>query len=253
MKDLEDTGRDYAKTFLESLDYTVESISRHPINRKADLRVTDGPFIVEVKSRMPDVELAAKVAAADVMEVVPFGMSLGKDNSMSGDFKTANKQLASTRAATDQFGCLLILLSDTMAKQDENEVVIATLYGKRLAWLEDGIGGIETAEVFFAERNDFHRFTEIDCAIWLRGNEAQLLCNPFSPRIEAVRSNSLYAKFRGGILDKLPDDAYVVDSNMDRKDVPAVCAYLSKKYGRKFLNLSDLAMSGAIVPIPIKS
>jgi hypothetical protein len=109
---------------------------------------------------------------------------------------------------------------------------------------------------FLAGRTDFHRFPELDAAVLQDGDRYQLVLNPYSFRLEGVRSSRLFRSFDegGAVVDvdrlKLDGHHFAMRSDLDRSDEAAVLEELARQNPGCRFTFSAMQSFTGITTIP---
>ncbi len=133
---------------------------------------------------------------------------------------------------------------------------MATLYGStRIFELDHSV----MKQCYFFRNGDFFRFKEhLDGAVaaFINGNSVtvKLCLNPYSPNWEALRDSPYARHFKHGLIDPVADErageAYIADTDIDRRDEAAVLKYLETKYGLQRVMNMDMSLASAAVQVP---
>lgn len=247
-----------AEQVLEEWGATVERLPTSSKNEADLLAVLDGcRLLIEEKTKEPNpASEAARQAAFRSGQVYARTIPLAHNNRLSGIVRKAASQLASTGSelAHDlHVGWVTSVGPDAQAKHYQ---FIATLYGSTRI-LERDKRGIKPC--YFFRNSDFFRFSDrLDGAVaaYLFGDMVTMkLClNPYAQGWQALRDSPYAKHFPNGLIDPLAEEdageAYVADTDADRKDHRAVLSYLQAKYGTGPLMNMDMNMASVEVVVP---
>lgn len=198
---MQDLNRDAVRQRLEALGFTVHPIVETVDSRQPDLiaRADGATMYVEVKTRVEDHVLRAKMEAVRVGETAEILTGLDKRNSLSTEIKHASTQL-SAAAARDDLRLLWYRADRGPFVQGALDQIGATLYGMRMVLVESA-SRQEPRHCAYAGYADFHRFQEIDGAMVEVDGLITLLLNPFSPRKVAFTASRIARVVHPSVFD----------------------------------------------------
>jgi hypothetical protein len=246
-----------AKQALEDWGATVELLPTSTKKESDWLAVLDGcRLLIEEKTKLPDpASEAERQAAFRSGQVYERTIPLTHNNVLSGIVRNGARQLASTGSELAHDLRVFWVTSDGPDAKAKHLQFIATLYGSTNTHARDQHG---SKPCYFFRNSDFFRFDCIDGAVvayssgdWVTMN---LCLNPYSQGWQALR-DSPYAKYLAtGLIDPLAEEAtgeaYVADTDADRRDQGAVLSYLQAKYGTGPLMNMDMNMASVEVVVP---
>lgn len=242
------------KVRLESWGFQVKKLKSRPNSRTADLLVTkDQRYLIELKERRDD-----PIRVADARkrllrgELVETSDTAGYKNRVSGIIRSGVEQLRLHRDVDHDFG-LLWLHSAGDYPDAKMRQFLATLYG--ITNITDLYGDSYHRPCYYFYNSDFFRYHgDLDGAILSAGAQEQLCINNLSPRAAALRGSNLSRAFAGRVLDpeakEARGEAYVADTDADRRDPEGVLRYLRQKYGRTKLLHIDMRYTSAAIAFP---
>jgi hypothetical protein len=245
-----DLHRQAVRQKLEAVGYTVTEIPEGN-HLSADLAAT-GPdlgLVVEVKARRDDMERAREFHSGPPARVVKSCSKIVHDDSLSDVVHHAAKQIASSQKHHFGIGVLWFRADPELGISHANQKMVTTLLGRRYVNVRGADGIIDKTVCYLAGHADFYRYTGIDLAVVEDSEDnAQLLLNPYSRRLDDVRASRLVtavaANKPGAIIDlhrlKTPEHGYVLWGKFLRKDDAAVLTELKKVYPDRDFQLSDM-------------
>lgn len=204
-------------------------------------------YLIEVKSREDDGnEINEKEETLNKGEIYDQHRALTRKNTDSGIIRNACDQLR--KYGNEEHVRLIWLCVVDDAQEAKFEQFKSTLYGKSQVFDLDRDS--QHRPCYFYGRSDFYRRKDIlDGVIVSTPREAELCLNPFSVKYTKLQRSQFAVIFKNSICDPIKEEseglAYVVDSNVDRRDEEAVMAYLSKKYQAPKLQKVDLGWHSA--------
>jgi hypothetical protein len=181
---------------------------------------------------------------------------LSQSNRLSGIVRKARKQLASTAARLEHDARIIWFTGLGFDAEAKHYQFMSTLYGSTKIFELDKP---ELRECYYFRNADFYRYREeLDGAVaaFLIGDSVTMkLClNTYSPRYRAIKSSPFAAQFPNGLIDPLAEEAsgnaYIADTDIDRRDSGAVLQYLQQKYGLKRAMNMDMNLATATVAMP---
>lgn len=247
MEDIESRARH----ILESWGFSVEKIpqSKQDGEKTPDFLVSDATsvYIIEVKKREDD-----------PAETVRRDKTL-KDGKLYELYLPpvcrTRVRYASIQLANNQEGNafrLIWLIATGRSQEAKSRQLEAALYGTtRMFDLDEGV----PRPCYFFRDSDFFRYRDVlDAAIISTHTSVKLCMNTLSTRYDSFKQTRLYAHFESDISDPRVEeargDAYIVDSDVDRKDENAVMADLRSKYRCPKLMSIDVGCISATVTYP---
>ena len=260
MADLSHTNRPevFVQSLLEDMGFSVDKLPESEV-MTPDFYASKGAdhYLIEVKSISPSGELIEKRdRQLESGKVYEESHTLKRQSSITKIVSGAKNQLA---AGTPDPNCCRLLCfvglgHNATAKLDQTE---ATLFGTWTVtdWTtEDG----PSMQCYYFGFSDFYRYCEyIDGALLLdpARDRGRLAVNHHSPRYDIMKDSAMVVAFGDGVLDPLRMEAngtaWVVDSDVDRRDEVAVLEYVKKKYSlgtRVTVMAMDHFSAGVLVP-----
>ncbi|HZW13214.1 MAG TPA: hypothetical protein VFF81_08495, partial [Noviherbaspirillum sp.] len=222
------------------------------------LAILDGcRLIIEEKFKLDDpAAVAARIAALGAGQVHGSSQPLTPNNRISGIVRKAVGQLSSSAAEIPHDLRILWFTGFGFDGEAKHHQLMATLYGStRIFQLKDQF----MRTCYFFRNSDFYRYRDhLDGAVaaHLNGNTAtvKLCLNPYSRRWKTLRDSPLARNFKLGLIDPIAEEkageAYIVDSDIDRRDEEAVITFLERKYGLEQAMNMDMIMASATVLVP---
>jgi len=224
-----------ARSFFEHVGYVVSRIPEANDDQRADYSIENAGerLIAEVKSRGPDEEFERQM---ERVGRASSEQSFGRANPISRQIREASGQLAATFPENPSWPRILVLVAAGDNPDLQVEQFRATLYGTIHLLRAGGVGAV-AIPCFYFTFNDFYRFRDIDAAVVLTPRGALLWLNAFGKRRDRVRETTLFKKLSavGAVTD--PDlleragEAFLVDTDMDRRDEDVTLAHVRSKYG----------------------
>lgn len=247
-----------AEQVLESWGATAEKLPTSTKEESDWLAVLDGcRLLIEEKTKFTNSDLlVARKAALEGGNPHVTTTRLVRNNRLSGIVRKASSQLESSGAELRHDLRVMWLTSvgcDSEAKQMQFR---STLYGSTKIIEVDGK---LFKPCYFFYNSDFFRYGNyLDGAIaaHLVGEKVTMfLClNPYSENWQLLRDSPFSIKFPNGLIDPLAEEsameAFVADTDIDRKDPGAVLTYLQNKYRTGRLVNMDMNMASAEILIP---
>lgn len=229
---------DYVQSLLEEeMGFSVDKIPESDV-MTPDFHASKetSHYLIEVKSKSPSSELSEdrdrQLQSGKVFEE---SYALTRQSSITKIVSGAKSQLASMPPGPDccRLLCFVGLGHNANAKLEQIE---ATLFGTRtvIDWTtEDG----PSMQCYYFGFSDFYLYSDyIDGALLLdpARNCGRLAVNHHSPRYDIMKDSAMVVAFGEGVLDPLRMEAkgtaWVVDSDIDRRNETAVIEYVKKKY-----------------------
>ena len=248
-----------ARPLLEHWGFSVQDIP--PANRErkkeADFLATRAGVrvLVEEKIKAEDPARAAKRDAKHQGgELHAETLAIVRDETVSGVIRDAAAQLLSSSRHPHDFRLLWFTATGPTA-EDKYEQFMATLYG-RTNILE--MNSPHFRRCYFFRNGDFYRRRNaIDGAIaaYINGRSisAKLCLNSLSQRYGLLKASTLMVLFGTAVEDPIQLEsegkAFIVNSDLDRKDEAGLLSYLRHKYGTGPLMKIDLGYTRASVRV----
>jgi hypothetical protein len=177
-------------------------------------------------------------------------------NRLSGIVTKARKQLSSTAAKVAPDARIIWFTGMGFDAEAKHYQFMATLYGSTKLFELDRR---TLRECYYFRNSDFFRYREdLDGAVaaFCVGESVTMkLClNTYSPRYSTLKASPFAANFPNGLMDPLAEeasgDAYIADTDVDRRDGAAVIQYLEKKYGLNRAMNMDMNLATATIAVP---
>jgi len=247
----------YARALLTHWGVPVEDISTSQ-KQEPDFLATFGGVrvLIEEKTKEDDPDyLALRASELDRGQVHGTSLPLVRDETLSGLVRDASHQLRSSSDRPHDFRLMWFTATGVQAVA-KYEQFMATLYG-RTNILE--MNASEYRRCYYFRYSDFFRRADvIDGAVVARTDgqalHAKLCLNSLSVRYAALRSSPVVAPFGNAVEDPLELEAagkaFVLDSDLDRKDEQPLLMYLQNKYATRPLMKFDLGDLSASVLVP---
>lgn len=214
-------------------------------------------YLIEEKTKFPNSEeLKKRAESLEKKFHYSSVRSVSRSNRLSGILRKAKNQLLSSSSADKYQFRLVWFTSLGFDAEAKNMQFISTLYGTSRVFEVDGR---EMLTCYFFYNSDFYRFKDdLDGAIasYAYGNTLTMyLClNPYSPRYEELRMSPIISKLPKGLTDPLAEEqmgnAYVADTDIDRRDSRSVLRFLERKYNTGRLANMDFHMASAEIRRP---
>ena len=233
-----------------------------PTSRKEEadwLVEMDGfTYLIEEKTKFPNPEdLQARSKSFDETNQFTSITPVSRSNTISGIVGKAKKQLKSTGESKKHQFRLVWFTAIGWDAEAKHMQFIATLYGTSKVF---EIEGKTLRECYFFYNSDFFRYrNELDGAIAAfhagRGSISIFLClNPYSPNYEKLKESPIVARLPKGLTDPRSEEqagqAYIADTEIDRKDSQAILRYLETKYKTGKLANMNFKMASAEFRLP---
>ncbi|MCF7981748.1 MAG: hypothetical protein K9K86_07160 [Pseudomonadales bacterium] len=239
---------------MKEWGFSVEKIPESDVKgeKRPDFKVTCAGeiFLIEVKSREDDKnEVIEKKKTLEQGEIYGQHKPLVRKNTVSGIIRDACDQLINY--GNQNFFRIVWLCAIGDVKDAQFEQFKAALYGKTQMFDLDGDSYHRPC--YFYRDSDFFRYRNVlDAAIVSTLSQVELCFNPLSPKDTELQNSIFTAIFKDSICDPIKAEAegyaYIVDSDVDRKDESAVMRYLREKYNAPKLQKIDLGWhSGSIL------
>lgn len=181
---------------------------------------------------------------------------LTQSNRLSGIVRKARKQLSSTASRIQHDARIIWLTGVGFDGEAQHYQFMATLYGSTKIFELDKKG---LRECYCFRNSDFFRYRQdLDGAVaaFTTGDAVTMkLClNTYSPRYQTPKSSPFAAQFPNGLIDPIADEsaghAYIADTDIDRRDSPAIIQYLQGKYGLTRAMNMDVNIATATMALP---
>jgi len=224
-----------ARGFFEFLGYVVTRVPETSGSQRADYAIANGvdQFIAEVKSRGRDEDFERSMERFGHAESQ---RAAGRSNPISRQISVAGRQLAATAAEDPSLLRIIVFV----AAGDDPELQVdqfqATLYGT-VDLLREDVGGAVAVPCFYFTFSDFCRLPGIDAAVVLVPPTARLCVNSFGVRRDRLGESNLYKALSavGAVTDPEAQErmgqAFLADTDIDRRDEAAMLGYVRSKYG----------------------
>ena len=199
-------------------------------------------YLFEVKSREDDRrEVARKKEILDQGAIYGQHIPLLRQNIISNFVKDACNQLKNY--GKNEWFRIVWLCAVSDAQTAKFEQFKAALYGKTQMFDLDG-DGFHRPCYFYRDSEFFRYHRVLDAAIVSTLDKVELCFNPFSVKNSNFKSSSFSKIFKCSVCDPIREEsegnAYIVDSDVDRKNENAVMAYLRDKYNAPKLSKIDM-------------
>lgn len=247
----------YARLLLEYWGISVEDIptSDRAQKQEADFIATFGTTRVLIEEKTKEDNAENKTARAQQLEsgeIYAKTIPLVRNETLSGIIRDAAKQLCSSSDKPHDFRLIWFTATGPYAEA-KYEQFMATLYGRTNIFEMNSEG---YRRCYFFRNSDFHRRASVvDGAIvaYTHGNSisAKLCLNPLSLRFSELRKSPIIEPFGTAIEDpiELESDgtAFILDTDLNRKNEGPLLAYLQEKYSTRPLMKIDLGYTGASI------
>jgi len=242
------------KRVLEEWGFSVEKIpeSMHSGVKTPDYIVRDSgtTYVLEVKTRNDDPsETIERHATLDRGELYAEHIPIVRTNTTSGIIRDASLQLE--RYSMPGAFKIAWFAAAEYAQEAKFAQLEAALTGTtRMFDLESGDGFHRPC--YFFRNSDFYRYRSVlDAAILSDDSSGKMFLNPFSMRAASFKKSLLALRFADAVCDPLSEEqngeAYVVDSDVNRKNEEAVMAFLREKYKSPKLMNIDMGWHAATI------
>ena len=245
---------DAVRATLETWGFRVEKIPETDVPTP-DFIVCDdsAAYLVEVKTRGDDPALTrARDQVLRRGEVFTESLALVRHNRISSIIGHANRQLAKFMNDDQVFRVVWVVVTGR-ATDAKCLQIQASLYGSTtIIDFESVSNGFEC---YYFRESDFFRDRDVlDGAVVSNLDSGKLCLNTLSPRYITFKHAKLAAQFAAGLVDPVAQEAagtaFIVDSDIDRKNQAAVIEYLQRKYKRVRLMNIDLGYHSAAIAVP---
>lgn len=250
----------YARALLEHWGVSVQDIPTSDAEQKQEadfLASFDGVrVIIEEKTKEDDPGyLAHRAKELQRGQIHSFTLPLVRNETLAGLVRDASRQLRSSSELPHEFRLMWFTATGVHA-QGKYEQFMATLYG-RTNLLEMNASGYRRC-YYFRNADFFRRAAVIDGAVaaYTHGKSisAKLCLNSLSPRFQSLRSSPVLRPFGTAVEDPIAleaeGSAFVLDSDLDRKQEGALLSYLQSKYSTGPLMKFDLGYTNASLLVP---
>jgi len=241
----------YIKQVLQSFGFEVKKIAEGT-EQSPDFLVTgkNENYLIELKSKFDDrVEIHKSREILISGNIAEKHDTTGRKNTISKIVRDSVKQLSCIEHAVN---FKLVWLHAVDRYQDlKLDQFKSTLYGLVNIFDLDEFSGNLIPCYYFGFNEFFPASYTLDGAVVSTAEKATLCLNTFSPKYECLKNSELAEKFGKGILDPLTQElngrAFIIDTNIDRKDQRAIIRYLNNKYNRNKLQPMFMGFHSASV------
>lgn len=250
----------FARALLEHWGVSVQDIPTSDAEEKKEadfLAAFDGAkVLIEEKTKEDDPEyLAVRTRELEQGDIHAATLPLIRNETISGIVRDASKQLRSSSNLQHDFRLVWFTASGVNA-QGKYEQFMATLYG-RTNILEMNSADYRRC-YYFRNADFFRRAAVIDGAVaaYTDGKSitARLCLNALSPRYAALKQSTVLRPFGTAVEDPVELEAsgtaFILDSDLSRKDEGPLLVYLQAKYKTAPLMKFDLGYTNASILIP---
>lgn len=250
----------YARGLLQQWNVSVEDIPTSGVDHKKEAdflcRFGGTRVLIEEKTKTDSHDLLAKRAAALESGEIHFTtLPIVRNERISEIVRYASKQLQSSADLEHDFRLLWFTATGLQA-QGNYKQFIATVYG-RTNILEMNSSNYRRC-YYFRNADFFRRKATIDGAVaaCIDGGtiKVKLCLNALSPRYEALKQSEVVRLFGAAVEDPIELEregtAFILDSDLNRKDESPLLAFLQVKYQTAPLMKFDLGYTNASVLIP---
>lgn len=241
------------KQLLEAYDFKVEKIPEQD-HETPDFLVQGKreSYLVECKERQDDkAELQAKESLLRSGGVYSEAITTSRKRSVYKGIRKAASQLQHGPSHVD-FRLAWYHVTGARAELKAQQIV-SSLYGS-MDLIDWDNGDNRLRPCYYFEFSEFFRLRgQLDGAVASFGDKGVLCLNNHSKKYDKLKSSELRRIFSAGIRDPIEEeklgDAYIADTDIDRRDKKAILAYLQKKYGTKLIDINMNHFSAsALVP-----
>lgn len=226
--------------------------------KEADFLVNFGDVsvLIEEKTKEDDLNyLSIRGQELEAGGIHEHSVPLTRNETISGIIRRAAKQLQSSSDKPHDFRLIWFTATGVDAEA-KYEQFMATLYG-RTNIIERDAEGYRRC-YYFRNSDFFRRAAIIDGAVAAFVEDASItakLClNSLSPRYLALKQSSFVKPFGTAIEDPLELEArgaaFILDSDLNRKDEERLLAYLKDKYKTGPLMTIDLGYTSGSILLP---
>lgn len=247
----------FARALLEHWKVSVEDIPTSDAQQKqeSDFLATfsDTRVLIEEKTKEDDPSyLARRSEELEQGQIHAATLPIRRDETLSGLVRDASHQLRSSSDKSHDFRLMWFTATGPLA-EGKYEQFMATLYG-RTNILEMNAAGYRRC-YYFRHADFFRRANIIDGAVVAytdgRSISVRLCLNSLSPRFHALRSSPVVSPFGTAVEDpgalEAEGTAYILDTDLDRRNEAPLLAYLQKKYATGPLMKFDLGYTNASI------
>lgn len=211
-----------------------------------DYLIKDGDrrYLIELKTKYDSPEfLEQRERELEDSGIYEHQSVLKRSNAMSGIVGDAYKQLIDSKKRHHADECYLFLLASEPYANDKYEQFYNTLYGQKFI-IPLGNNNVPPPRYcFYYSFSDFYRYRDIiDGAIVSNGSSLKFCLNSFSTAYNSADGN-LFAKRFPKVVDPIQQEkegvAYLMDSDIDRRNIDELNAYLQNKYDLEKVTQAD--------------
>lgn len=227
----------YLPLILE--DVSIEEIPRQA-ERTPDFVAKFGgaTFLIEEKEKLDDSGFANRRRETLLRgDIHNFAIPKAPDNRLDGVFSRAASQIGSESAPAHDYGLVWFTASGSKAEAVFDQC-IATLYGTVEIF---GIDLPNLVTCYFFRNSSFFRHAQVLDGVIVAQISADVfsckLCiNPLSPRYSSFRTTQFVSAFKkhDAVEDPISHErdgiAFVMDTDLDRRDEGVLLSYLERKY-----------------------
>ncbi len=209
-------------------------------------------FLIQDKGRRYLVELKTKYDSPEIVEereaalekpgIYEHHSVLQRTNTMSGIVGDAYEQLKASKKKHNAHECYLFLLAAEPYAHDKYIQFYNTIYGIKLI-ICLGNSAPLPRYCFYYSFCDFFRYRDIiDGAIISTGRTLRFCLNTFSNAYNSADGNSLakyFPKYADPMRFEEGGTAYIMNTDIDRRDTEALNAYLEQKYNLERVTQGD--------------
>ena len=250
----------YVRVLLKHMGISVEDIPTSDSDEKkeADFLASFGDVrvLIEEKTKEDDLNyLGVRGQELEEGGIHGHTIPLIRNETISGIIRHAAKQLRSSADKPHDFRLVWFTATGVDAEA-KYEQFMATLYG-RTNIIERNAEGYKRC--YYFRYSDFYRRAAIidgAVAAFVDGTSitAKLCLNSLSPRYSALKQSSVVKPFGTAVEDpaelEARGTAFILDSDLNRKDEEGLLAYLKTKYKTGPLMTIDLGYTSASILLP---
>lgn len=244
----------YIKTILESFGFLAKKLPESQ-DSSPDFLVTGekDKYLIELKTKFDDpAEIADWKETLNRGEIAEKHDTTSRKNTISKRIRESADQLESITDTVDLR--LVWLLAVDRYQEMKLEQFRSTLYGNvGIFDLDESSGNL--IPCYYFDFNEFYSTSNtLDGAIISTVQNAIFCFNTFSPNYRLIKASEIAKKFGKAVCDPLVEelagDAFVMDTDIDRRDEGALIKYLNKKYGRNKLQAMRMGFHSATIEVP---
>ena len=222
---------------LRAWSFEVVEIEETDDSKTPDLLVSRGSeeYLIEIKSKRDDRRrVAEERQTLRAGGLVERSDQLGVRNTTAGVIREAVDQLEAFEPGTERIRLVWFQTVGEDAEVQERQFR-ATIFGTTNVVDLDNDGPMLPC-YFFRESAFFRHSASLDGAVVACGDQAQLLMNTYSPRVERLRRSALARRFRAAVHDpeqrlkSYESQANVGGSFHTNLGVPAIPLYQHKPF-----------------------